>query len=90
MTARNAPLGRALRALQRLDERADLGPQRYHLIEAETLLGELLGLDCTGEPDGWNADGSVALYSHNGGTCPIHEWFVPADASEGGARDGDS
>lgn len=77
----DAPVARALRALQKLDELASLPLYRYLLIEAESALGEELGLDCTGVPDGWNDDGSVALYSHDGDTCPIHEWLVEDDAS---------
>jgi hypothetical protein len=76
------PMALALRALQRYDELLPAGPHRYHLIEAESILGYELGLECTGEPDGWNADGTVALYSHDGGTCPIHEWLVPNDQIE--------
>ena len=76
----------ALRALQRLDELAggafNLGENRRHLIEAETALGEVLGLVCTGVPDGWNEDGSVAYYSHNENTCPIHEWLYPQDGRD--------
>lgn len=82
MSAAESRLGLALRALQRYDELTPAGPYRYHLIEAETLLGGLLGLECTGEADACNADGSIALYSHNGDTCPIHEWLVPADQSQ--------
>jgi hypothetical protein len=80
-----SPVSRALRALQRYDELAPYSEVglRYLIIEAQTALGEELGLTCTGEPDGWNPDGSVAYYSHNGETCPIHEWLVEADASEG-------
>jgi hypothetical protein len=70
----------SLRALQKLDELATLDGHRYLLIEAETRLGDMLGLDCTGVPAIWNADGSVAGFDHNGDTCPIHEWLVPDDA----------
>lgn len=76
----------ALRALQRLDELADLGENRRHLIEAESELGEVLGLECTGEVDGTNEDGSPAYFSHNGETCPIHEWLVEQDGREIHAR----
>lgn len=72
----------ALRRLQQLDEAVGLGPARRWLIEAETALGEELGLECTGEPDGWNEDGSIAFYEHNGDTCPIHEWFTESDHAE--------
>ena len=78
----------ALRAIQRLDELSDLGENRRHLIEAETALGEVLGLVCTGEEDGWNEDGSVAYFSHNENTCPIHEWLVPQDGRELHSREG--
>jgi hypothetical protein len=74
------PVAKALRALQIYDELTPATVGNRHLVmEAETALGEELGLECTGEPDGWNEDGSVAFYSHNGGTCPIHEWLVPDD-----------
>lgn len=73
------PTARALRTLQVLDQAMPLDPHRHLLIEAQTHLGEALGLECTGEVDGRNADGSPAYYSHNGDTCPIHEWLVPAD-----------
>lgn len=72
----------ALRELQRLDEAHELGEHRHYLIRAQTELGELLGLECTGEVDGTNADGSPAFYSHNGNTCPVHEWLVPEDQHE--------
>jgi hypothetical protein len=72
----------ALRALQKLDEIVSLGTHRYLLIEAETALGELLGLECTGEVDGTNADGTPAFYSHNGSTCPIHEWLIEQDGRD--------
>lgn len=71
----------ALRALQRFDELEKFG-NRHLLIQAETELGAVLGLECTGEEDGWNEDGSVAYWSHNGITCPIHEWLVQSDAAE--------
>jgi hypothetical protein len=74
------PEALALRALQKLDEVSPLTPHRYLLIEAETQLGKTLGLTCTGEPSGWNEDGSVAYYDHNGDTCPIHEWLDTTDA----------
>jgi len=79
VTNPEAPLARALRALQKYDEVVSDVDHRYLLIEAETILGDELGLDCTGEPGGWNADGSVALYDHNGETCPVHEWLVEED-----------
>lgn len=81
----DTPAGRALRALQVYDElipgteKGAAHTYRYLIIEAETALGEVLGLECTGEEDGWNEDGSVAFYSHDGDTCPVHEWLVPAD-----------
>ena len=70
----------ALRALQKLDEVHNLGDHRHFLIEALTALGVELGLECTGVVDGTNSDGSPAYYSHNGDTCPIHEWLVKEDA----------
>jgi hypothetical protein len=76
----------ALRRLQVLDEVADLGDHRHLLIAAETELGEILGFECTGEVDGENADGTSAFYSHNGDTCPIHEWLVEEDARGIGKR----
>lgn len=84
----NSHVALALRALQKLDERQGLdvatvnvaGKHRYLITEAQTHLGEALGLECTGAPDGVNEDGSVAYYSHNGDTCPIHEWLVDGDA----------
>jgi hypothetical protein len=79
MSVADSPLGLALRALQRLDEVADLGLNRQHLIEAETILGAALGLDCTGEPGSWNGEGGVIGFDHNGDTCPVHEWLVESD-----------
>lgn len=82
LVGRHVTAARALRWLQVLDERttATLAPaHRELLIRAESLLGETLGLDCTGVEDGWNDDGTVAFFSHDGGTCPIHEWLVEAD-----------
>lgn len=78
----------ALRAIQRYDEVAGNSPpdllHRYLLIEAETALGELLGLTCTGEPSMWSLDdpSKVTGYDHNGDTCPIHEWLVESDQKE--------
>jgi hypothetical protein len=73
----------ALRALQQYDEVAGNEPadvvHQPLLIEAMDALGVILGLSCTGEPSSWNADGSVGGYSHDGDTCPIHEWLVEAD-----------
>lgn len=64
----------ALRALQALDEQAQLDDKhRKLLILAEDHLGELLGVGCSGEREG---DG---YYSHNGSTCPRHEWLVKKD-----------
>ncbi|HEY7621725.1 MAG TPA: hypothetical protein VH834_18235 [Solirubrobacteraceae bacterium] len=75
---------RALRALQRYDELAGNADilHRHHLIEAETELGALLGLDCTGEPSSWTREGIVTGYDHDGDTCPVHEWLVPSDQQE--------
>lgn len=70
----------ALRELQKLDEVHNLDAHRHYVVRAQDALGELLGLECTGEVDGENEDGSPAYYSHNGGTCPIHEWFDESDA----------
>lgn len=70
----------ALRALQKLDQVHSLGEHRYFLIEALTALGDELGLQCTGVVDGTNSDGSPAYYSHDGDTCPIHEWLYEEDA----------
>lgn len=77
----------ALRALQKLDEAHNLGDHRHFLIEALTALGAELGLECTGVVDGTNPDGSPAYFSHNGDTCPIHEWLVPEDSRESGEGD---
>jgi hypothetical protein len=76
----DTPVGRALRKLQMLDEIQDMSVDgRALVLQAQTLLGEELGLDCTGEEAGWRGDGSAFLWDHNSGTCPIHEWLVPAD-----------
>jgi len=79
-----APLARALRALQRFDQVCKYRDleiiARMHLIEAETILGTELGLTCTGAPSGWKADGTVGSYDHDGDTCPVHEWLVSSDA----------
>lgn len=76
-----SPTARALRALQCYDEISD-ARNRFLIIAAESALGEELGLECTGEPEGWNDDdGSVAYFRHDGDTCPIHEWLVPDDAT---------
>ena len=80
----NDPTGEvteALRRLQQLDE-VERIEHRHLLIAALTALGAALGLECTGTVDGWNEDGSPAYYSHDGDTCPIHEWLVPEDAKE--------
>ncbi len=75
------PIALALRNIQKYDESAGIAVgHRYLLIQAETHLGKALGLECTGAPDGLNEDGTVAYYSHNGDTCPIHEWLVDSDA----------
>lgn len=63
----------ALRALQKYDEVSGRPGARVLLLEAQTALGALLGLECTGVPEG---DGG---YDHSGDTCPIHEWAVPSD-----------
>jgi hypothetical protein len=84
----DSPVALALRALQKLDEVQGLdgatvnvaGKHRYLIIEAQSHLGEALGLECTGAPDGTNEDGTVAYYSHDGDTCPIHEWLVDSDS----------
>lgn len=80
----DAPLACVLRALQRLDEHTSMPEHRHLLIRAETLLGELLGLTCTGTPDGWYDEACTkpASFDHSGETCPIHEWLVDSDASE--------
>jgi hypothetical protein len=79
-------LQRALRRLQQVDHAARLPVEaRTWLIEAETLLGDQLGLECTGEPGGWNADGDVVAWDHNGGTCPVHEWLDASDYEEADA-----
>lgn len=73
---------RALRLLQVLDEVACLDDHRYLLIRAETALGEVLGLECSGVPAIEGADGLADGYDHSGGTCPVHEWLVPADCPD--------
>ncbi len=73
----------ALRRIQMIDERVDLGDFRHLAIEAMDALGEELGLTCTGEIDGTNSDGSPAYYSHDGDTCPIHEWMDKGDSIYG-------
>jgi hypothetical protein len=77
----------ALRLLQKLDERHDLGDHRYLVIAAETKLGEELGLECTGVVEGRNEDGSPAYYAHDSETCPIHEWVEPSDSIYGREED---
>jgi hypothetical protein len=62
----------ALRELQKLDELTSLGDEREHLLLAEDALGEALGLECSSDDP----------RCHNGGTCPIHEWFEPEDYYE--------
>jgi hypothetical protein len=76
MSAADSPAGLALRELQKLDEIASLGDARVHLTAAQGHLGKLLGLTCTGDAEGKH------FYGHDGGTCPIHEWLVPADQHE--------
>ena len=71
----SSPLGRALRALQKYDQLAG-GIPRDYLVEAMDILGDQLSLECTGVRDGEHA------YSHNGDTCPVHEWLDPLDAQE--------
>ena len=81
----DTPAARALRAIQKYDEVAGSGldaEHRYLLLEAESELGALLGLDCTGEPSSWTREGVVVGYDHDGETCPIHEWLVPSDQKE--------
>jgi hypothetical protein len=85
MTDVSSPAARALRAIQKYDEVAGsalAASHRYLLIEAETELGALLGLDCTGEPSSWTREGVIVAYDHDGDTCPIHEWLVPSDQKE--------
>ena len=96
MGEHDTPAARALRLIQQLDEVTDLVrpagllpgdvharlSTREYLIRAEDALGELLGLDCTGEPSSWTREGVITAYSHDGETCPIHEWLVPADQRE--------
>lgn len=74
----NAPVARALRALQRLDAAAGarLEEHRDLITEAQTLLGAQLGLVCTGHRD----DRGTYAYDHSGETCKIHEWLVVEDA----------
>ncbi len=69
----NSPVALALRSLQKLDQVEPIG-RRELLLEAQTLLGEELGLVCTGEAEGGG------FYDHSGDTCEIHEWLVPEDA----------
>ena len=79
------PAELALRAIQKYDEVAGSALDarfRYLLIEAESELGALLGLACTGEPSSWTREGVVLAYDHDGETCPVHEWLVPADQVE--------
>jgi hypothetical protein len=64
----------ALRLLQQLDQVGRLNEKGLRLLrEAQDILGKPLGLHCTGVDDG---DG---FFSHDGDTCPIHEWLVPED-----------
>lgn len=73
----DTPAGLALRALQKLDNGAVLSAsERRLLVEAEDRLGEVIGLSCVGEPEG------NGFYSHNGHTCPVHEWLVETDATD--------
>lgn len=81
-----APVAVALRRLQLLDEVESIG-RRDLLVEAQSQLGRALGLSCTGRPGIWNEDGTVAGYDHSGGTCPVHEWLVPADAPKEVSRE---
>ena len=81
----SSPAALALRAIQKYDEIAATGPAVMHrdlLIEAETHLGELLGLSCSGEPSSWTREGVITAYDHDGETCPVHEWLVPSDQKE--------
>jgi hypothetical protein len=84
----SSPTARTLRLLQQLDEvlayvDTEILARRY-LVEAESQLGELLGLACTGEPETVNPGTGEAYtaYDHSGDTCPIHEWLVPSDQKE--------
>lgn len=78
--ATSGEVERALRNLQILDEVLSVEPRvRELLIEAETLLGRAQGLECTGEPSGWLEDGTVTMWSHDGDTCPVHEWLEESD-----------
>ena len=70
----NTPAARALRAIQTLDELLPTAEHRRYIIEAEDALGWILGLDCTADDPR-----DTPHLSHNGETCPIHEWLVPAD-----------
>jgi hypothetical protein len=78
------PAALALRALQKYDQAVPVAQQsgppdravlvsRPLLLEAQSELGKLLGLRCAGvaEGNGW--------FSHNGETCPVHEWLVAED-----------
>ena len=80
------PAALALRALQKYDEVAAYPPgeieHRALIIEAESELGNLLGLACTGEPSSWTREGVVTAYDHDGDTCPVHEWLVDSDQKE--------
>ena len=69
-----SPAARALRAVQKMEavEFPTNTAARDCLFDVKTYLGEALGLQCTSD----DAD------DHNGATCPIHEWLVPADFDE--------
>lgn len=71
------PAARALRTIQKLDQLLPIETLVVHrslLLEAETALGEVLGLECGGKDQGGGG-----FYDHSGDTCPIHEWLVPSD-----------
>lgn len=75
------PALRALRELQILDgrtvpENRILYSNRLRLLAAQSALGELLGLTCTGVAE----DGGH--FSHDSPyTCPVHEWFDESDSN---------
>jgi hypothetical protein len=73
VTARIEAFAReALRALQRYDEVATLerAERARMLTVMEDIGGGVIGLDCTGH-----------ARSHDGETCPIHEWVDEHDAA---------
>lgn len=85
----NSPAAWALRALQKQDQVLPLVlgsasaeiqwrsiVARRYVTAAQTALGELLGLECTGALE------ESGDHDHSGETCPIHEWLVDADYLE--------